>query len=133
MMIRIAGCCMPVTGDDIVGYVSRGRGIIIHRSDCKSINAVADFEQRKIEVRWEDSASSIARFRVTTKRVPDIFSEIESAVRKYQGRLREGKLGERGDGNLSGFFTMETDTRENLKKVSKSLKALPSIISLEED
>jgi GTP pyrophosphokinase len=133
MMIRIAGCCLPVTGDEIVGYVSRGRGIIIHRADCKSIMAVADFEQRKIEVRWEDSALSVARFRVTTKKVPDIFSEIEAAVRKYQGRLREGKLGERGDGTLSGFFTMETENRENLKKISKSLRGLPSIISLDED
>ncbi len=133
MMIRIAGCCGPVTGDAIVGYVSRGRGIIIHRADCKSIKAVADFEQRKIEVRWEDSSYCIARFRVATKMVPGIFSEIESAVRKFAGRLREGKLGERGDGTLSGFFTMETDTRENLKKVSKALKGLPSIISIEEE
>ncbi|TXT47750.1 MAG: GTP pyrophosphokinase [Spirochaetes bacterium] len=133
MMIRIAGCCLPVTGDEIVGYVSRGRGIIIHRADCRSITAVADFEQRKIEVHWEDSALSVARFRVTTKKVPDIFSEIEAAVRKYQGRLREGKLGERGDGTLSGFFTMETDSRENLKRISKSLRGLPSIISLDED
>lgn len=133
MMIRIAGCCRPVTGDAIVGYVSRGRGITIHRADCRSIAAVADFEQRKIEVRWEDGSSVIARFRVTTKKVPGIFSEIESAVRKYSGRLREGKLGERGDGLLSGFFTMEADNREYLKKVSKSLRGLPSIISLEEE
>ena len=111
----------------------QGRGVIIHRVDCKSINAVADFEQRKIEVRWEDSANSIARFRVATKKVPDIFSEIEAAVRKYSGRLREGKLGERGDGTLSGFFTMEADTRDNLKKVSKALRALPSILSIEEE
>lgn len=133
MMIRIAGCCMPVTGDAIVGYVSRGRGIIIHRADCKSINAVADFAQRKIEVRWEDASYCIARFRVSTKMEPGIFSEIENAVRKFAGRLREGKLGERGDGTFSGFFTMETDTRENLKKVSKALKGLPSIISIEEE
>ena len=133
MMIRIAGCCMPVTGDAIVGYVSRGRGIIIHRANCTSINAVADFEQRKIEVRWEDASCCIARFRVSAKMEPGIFSEIEAAVRKFSGRLREGKLGERGDGTLSGFFTMETDTRENLKKVSKALKGIPSIISIEEE
>lgn len=133
MLIRIAGCCRPVTGDEIVGYISRGRGIIIHRADCTSIAAVADFPQRRIEVRWEDSSVTVARFRVTTRKVPGIFSEIESAVRKFQGRLREGKLGERGDGNLSGFFTMETDSRDTLKKISKSLRTLPSIVSIEEE
>ncbi len=133
MMIRIAGCCRPVTGDEILGYVSRGRGVIIHRADCKSIAAVADLEQRKMEVRWEDSAYSIARFRVTTKKVQGIFSEIESAVRKYSGRLREGKLGERGDGTLSGFFTMEADSRESLKKVTKALRGVPSILTIDEE
>ncbi len=133
MLIRIAGCCRPVTGDPIVGYISRGRGVIIHRADCKTIAAVADFEQRKIEVRWEDASQCTARYRVSTKLVPDIFSEIESAVRKYSGRLREGKLGERGDGNLSGFFILEADSRDNLKKTSKALRGLPSILSLEED
>lgn len=133
MMIRIAGCCRPATGDAIVGYISRGRGIIIHRADCKSIAAVADFEERKIEVQWEESLQSVVRFRVTTKMEPGIFAEIEAAVRKYSGRLREGKLGERGDGTLSGFFTMETDSREDLKRVSKALKALPSILSIEEE
>ena len=54
-------------------------------------------------------------------------------MRKFQGRLREGKLGERGDGTLGGFFTMETDSKENLKKVSKALKGLPSIIAIEEE
>jgi GTP pyrophosphokinase len=133
MLIRIAGCCRPVTGDPIVGYISRGRGVIIHRADCKTIAAVADFEQRKIEVRWEDASQCTARYRVSTKMVPDIFSEIESAVRKFSGRLREGKLGERGDGNLSGFFILEADSRDNLKKTSKALRGLPSILSLEED
>ena len=50
LMIRIAGCCQPVTGDEIVGYVSRGRGIIVHRADCRSLHAIADFAERRIDV-----------------------------------------------------------------------------------
>jgi GTP pyrophosphokinase len=134
MMIRIAGCCKPVTGDQIVGYVSRGRGIIIHRADCRSIQSIADFAQRKIEVKWEeDSAFTTARFRVTTKKTTDIFSEIEATMRKFSGRLKEGKLGERGDGTLSGFFIMEIESRDDLKKVSKALRALPSLLSIDEE
>ncbi|MFZ2636349.1 MAG: RelA/SpoT family protein [Rectinemataceae bacterium] len=134
MMIRIAGCCRPVTGDAIVGYVSRGRGIIVHRADCRSLAAIADFAPRRIEVRWEDDVEfATARFRVTARMAPDIFSEIEAAVHKFSGRLREGKLAERGDGTLSGFFTMELASRDDLKKVAKALKALPTVLSLEEE
>ena len=134
MMIRIAGCCKPVTGDRIVGYVSRGRGIIVHREDCRSIQSIADFEERRIDVKWEDEAiNTTARYRVTTRKSFDIFSEIESTVRKCSGRLKEGKLGERGDGTLSGFFILEVDSREDLKRVAKSLRTLPSILSIEEE
>jgi GTP pyrophosphokinase len=134
MMIRIAGCCHPVTGDEIVGYVSRGRGIIVHRADCHSVLAIPDFHERRIDVSWEESAGLVtARFRITSRASHDLFSEIENAVRKFTGRLREGRLGERGDGSLSGAFTMEFESKEDVKKAVKALRALPAIISLEED
>ena len=134
MMIRIAGCCQPVTGDEIVGYVSRGRGIIVHRADCRSLHAIADFAERRIDVSWEDSASfATARFRITSRKSPDLFAEIENAVRKFKGRLREGRLGERGDGSLSGSFTMEFESREDVKRAVKALRALPSITAIDED
>jgi len=134
MMIRIAGCCQPVTGDEIVGYVSRGRGIIVHRADCHSLHAIADFAERRIDVRWEDSvAFATARFRITSRKSPDLFAEIENAVRKFKGRLREGRLGERGDGSLSGSFTMEFESRDDVKRAVKALRALPSLIAIEED
>lgn len=134
LMIRIAGCCKPVTGDHIVGYVSRGRGVIVHRADCKSLATIADFPQRRIEVSWEDDALGLTvRYHVTTKKSFDIFSEIEATIRKFAGRLKEGKLGERGDDTLSGFFILELEHREDLKKVSRALRTLPSILSIEEE
>jgi len=53
MLVRFAKCCNPVSGDDITGFVSRGRGIIVHRSDCNSLNHIKDFEERRINVRWD--------------------------------------------------------------------------------
>jgi GTP pyrophosphokinase len=134
MMIRIAGCCHPVTGDEIVGFVSRGRGIIVHRADCRSVRAIADFAERRIDVSWEDStAFATARFRITSRKSPDLFAEIENAVRKFKGRLCEGRLSERGDGTFSGSFTMEFESKEDVKRAVKALRALPSISAIEED
>ena len=134
LMIRIAGCCRPVTGDSIVGYVSRGRGIIVHRADCRSLAAVPDFQERRIEVSWESTASLVtARFRIVARRSPDLFAEIESAMHKFQGHLREGRLGERGDGNMEGSFTMEVSSRDDVRRVLKSVRGLPSVLSIEED
>jgi len=132
MLIRFAQCCRPVTGDPIIGYVSRGRGIIVHRRNCRNVASIPDFLQRKTEVEWESSSSRLLkRFRVEARRSSDLFSEIEGAVRKYQGHLIEGRLEESTMNRLTGFFTMELEDREDLKKVLKNLRAIPSVLGIQ--
>jgi GTP pyrophosphokinase len=53
MLIRFAKCCSPKPPQAIVGFVSRGRGIIIHRAECKSLLHIAEFEERRIDAEWE--------------------------------------------------------------------------------
>ncbi len=57
LLVRFAGCCNPVPGDDIVGFISRGRGVTVHRTDCP--NMVNVDKDRLIEVSWAESANSI--------------------------------------------------------------------------
>lgn len=55
LLIRIAKCCNPVPGDEIVGYITKGRGVAIHRQDCMNLRAQDNYEQRLIDVEWEDN------------------------------------------------------------------------------
>ncbi len=55
LLIRIAKCCNPVPGDEIVGYITKGRGVAIHRRDCMNLRAQDNYEQRLIDVEWEDN------------------------------------------------------------------------------
>ena len=57
LLTRFAGCCNPVPGDDIVGFVSRGRGVVIHRADCPNIKNLEAEEGRILPAEWADSAS----------------------------------------------------------------------------
>jgi len=93
MMITMAKCCSPATGDDIIGYISRGRGIIVHRRNCPNLAHINEFEERSVEVQWEASTPrATRRFQITARMTSDLFSEIEGAIRKYRGHLIEGKL-----------------------------------------
>jgi GTP pyrophosphokinase len=130
MMIRFAKCCNPVTGDPIVGYVSRGRGIIIHRRSCRSLAHIKDFGDRKIETEWEHTGALVKRFKVESRSSPDLFSEIEGAIRKHQGHLIEGRLDETGANHLTGFFTMQLEQAEDLKKVMKGIRGIPAVFSI---
>ena len=132
MMISIAGCCNPTTGDDIIGYVSRGRGIIVHRRDCPNLIHIQGFRERSIEVEWETaSPKEVRHFRVTSRMTSDLFSEIEGAVRKYRGHLISGKLEEDERGNLSGRFSMELEKTDDFKNVMKSIRTIPSVLNIQ--
>ncbi|HVQ60042.1 MAG TPA: bifunctional (p)ppGpp synthetase/guanosine-3',5'-bis(diphosphate) 3'-pyrophosphohydrolase [Solirubrobacterales bacterium] len=59
--VRLAKCCRPVPGDEIAGYVSLGRGITIHRADCKNVKALQKAPERFVEVGWEGENESTYR------------------------------------------------------------------------
>ncbi|MDR2136146.1 MAG: HD domain-containing protein [Treponema sp.] len=133
MMIRFARCCRPVTGDPIIGYISRGRGIIIHRRDCGNLANIPDFEERKIEAEWENALSVLVkRFKIEAKLRTNLFSEIEGAVRKYQGHLIEGRLEETTANRLTGFFTMQLEYPDSLRRLIKNIRGIPGVHSIRE-
>ena len=60
MLVRFAGCCSPVPGDEIVGYTSRGRGVVVHRSDCPNVKHVE--QNRLLPASWQIAAGAKQRY-----------------------------------------------------------------------
>ena len=56
LLVHLAKCCMPVPGDAIVGYVTKGRGVTVHRADCPNVQSSREMSGRLIDVRWENEA-----------------------------------------------------------------------------
>ncbi|MDR0512993.1 MAG: HD domain-containing protein, partial [Treponema sp.] len=139
MLIHFARCCNPVTGDVIIGYVSRGRGIIIHRENCPNLANNPELESRKINASWEHSTSALVkRFKISARETANLFSEIEGAIRKKQGHLIEGHLEEvpgssgKGLNRLSGFFTIQLVQAEDLKAVLKNIRGIPGVLGVQQ-
>jgi len=133
MMINIAQCCSPVRGDEIVGYISRGRGIIVHKKGCPNLKNMSEIVDRSIDVEWETGSPTLTkRFSVSSKRTYDLFGEIEGTLRKFKGHLIEGRLHDDEEGKLIGTFTMEVQHEDDFKKIVKNLKTIPSINSISE-
>lgn len=130
MMISFAHCCNPVRGDEIVGYISRGRGIIVHRKDCPNLKHMTEIEERKVDVSWEGDTWLLRRFHITSKRTSDIFGEIEGVIKRYGGNLIEGHVEEDDGGKLFGTFAMECANEESFKKTVKAIRELKNVQSI---
>jgi GTP pyrophosphokinase len=56
VLVRLSRCCTPVPGDEIIGFVTRGRGVSVHRADCANAGGLASQAERLIEVEWDHDA-----------------------------------------------------------------------------
>ncbi len=134
LMIHLAGCCKPTPGDRIIGFISRGRGIIVHKSDCSNLQGIHDFEERKIDVEWENwSNKATESFRVNARNVPDLFSALEGAIRKHGGHLISGSITETDRGDLEGFFSVEMNRKEDYRKIAKSIRTIPAVLNIQKE
>ena len=64
VLIHLAPCCMPVPGDDIVGYVTQGKGVSVHRMDCKNVKKYIDEDYHTLDVKWDKSYNGIYQAKV---------------------------------------------------------------------
>lgn len=85
MLVRFSQCCNPVRGDKITGYVTRGRGVSIHRSDCYNVINLPKDDPRFIEVEWEGSESGkySARLSITIANTPGLIVQVSNAIQTF--------------------------------------------------
>lgn len=132
LMIRIARCCSPVPGDDIVGFITKGRGISVHRRDCDNLKSLSPEEKaRFIDVRWDSE-------------IPDksFDSEISIIAKDQKSMLSSiSKICEDMDVHISGLnakadkdetvkinLTLSIRDKEQMEKICRSLKGIPGIL-----
>ena len=132
LMINFARCCAPASGDPIVGYVSRGKGITVHRTDCRDLLAIRDLEERRIDVAWEStSPKQTFSFRIVAGESAHLFSEIESGLRKIGAHLIAGKLEDGEEATRRGMFTVEVEPGTDRTTVIKNINAIPTVHRIE--
>ncbi len=107
MLIRLSRCCTPVPGDDIVGFITKGRGVSVHRADCPNIQ-VEDEQERLIEVEWENGLTPEKKeypvdIEVSAFDRPGILNEIMQIVSETKTNILavSGRADREKNGNYS--------------------------------
>lgn len=130
MLVRFARCCNPVPGDEIVGYITRGRGVTVHKADC--INAMNSEPERMAEVSWNAAAESkfSAGIRIVAYDHEGLLADLAVLIGSMDAPIESVAAKAHKDGTATITLQVQTQSRAQLDKMIRSLQKRADIIEV---
>ena len=133
IMVRFARCCNPVPGDDIAGYITKGRGVSVHRKDCSNFKAIVEKQREKVvDVSWgtEKGAAYVAELEVKAEDRMCLLSDVMLVITDSNLSLLtlKAKSGKNGVANIN--IQVKIDNIEQLKELMKKIRRLQGILDV---
>ena len=133
IMVRFARCCNPVPGDDIAGYITKGRGVSVHRKDCSNFKAIVEKQREKVvDVSWgtEKGAAYVAELEVKAEDRMCLLSDVMLVITDSNLSLLSlnAKSGKNGVANIN--IQVKIDNIEQLKELMKKIRRIQGILDV---
>lgn len=138
ILIRFAKCCHPVPGDDIIGYITRGRGVTIHRVECPNLKNFSQEEERFINAEWYETEDTYfpVNIKIVSVDRKSLISDVSMIISNYKAGIKYIN-GVANKNNIAIIhLTIEVSTLDHLKEIMarlRSLKAVKEVKRMEGD
>jgi len=128
LMVRYAQCCQPVPGDPVTGYVTRGRGVSIHRADCPNLLFLAHEPERRLEIDWQEAEGErfIVRLALEGNDRRGLYADVAAAVTDSGTNIRGMEL-KSTDGRAAGAVLVEVENLAHLQKIIRAARKVKGI------
>ncbi|MGL5245195.1 MAG: RelA/SpoT family protein [Sarcina sp.] len=133
LMIRFARCCNPVPGDEIVGYITKGRGVSVHRKDCSNFKSIIEKQSEKVvDVSWGTAkgAAYVAEIQVKAEDRMGLLAEIMLVITEATLPLvsLNAKAGKNNSANIN--IQVKIDSIDQLKELMKKIRRLKGVLDI---
>jgi GTP pyrophosphokinase len=132
MLAFLAKCCKPLPGEDIIGYVTRGRGVSVHSVDCPNVRNLLFNPEREIEVQW--ARTSEDRYKISllieTQDRPGMLARLTEAIAKLDTNITEAKAETETGRGFIGVVVELKDLR-HLEKLQRGIQAIPGVLRVD--
>jgi guanosine-3',5'-bis(diphosphate) 3'-pyrophosphohydrolase len=132
LLVRLANCCQPIPGDSIMGYITRGKGVTIHRADCPYLASTETF--RHIPAEWDGGGGPKklypVKIQVVTVDKPGLLADITNALKAADVNVTKASVETTAENKGIAQFTIQVADQVHLEKVFGSLKRLKEVISV---
>ena len=128
LMVRYAQCCQPVPGDPVTGYVTRGRGVSIHRADCPNLLFLAHEPERRLEIDWQEAEGErfVVRLALEGNDRRGLYADVAAAVSDLGTNIRSMEL-KSTDGRAQGAVLVEVENLAHLEKIIRATRKVKGI------
>jgi GTP pyrophosphokinase len=128
LMVRYAQCCQPVPGDQVVGYVTRGRGVSIHRADCPNLLLLAHEPERRLDIDWQEAAGErfLIRLALEGNDRRGLYADVAAAVSATGTDIKSMDL-RSTDGRTQGSILVEVENLVHLEKIIRATRKVKGI------
>jgi len=125
-VLSFAACCHPIPGDEIMGYLSAGKGVVVHRSDCPNVAEYRKFPERCVPMAWDRNVEGDYRviLRIEVENKPGVLAQVAAAVAESDSNIDAVEYRER-DLTVSVMeFSIEVSHRKHLADVIRRIRRL---------
>ncbi len=131
LLVRFAKCCHPLAGDRVVGFITRGRGVSVHRVSCA--NALSLDPERKLEVQWylKEKGFGLAKVAVVSVDRIGLLADLSSTITAQAANIARAQIRTVEDMEAVNSFEVEVENLEHLRRVMKSLEKVEGVIKVE--
>jgi len=131
-VINYAKCCRPIPGDPILGFITAGRGIVIHTQSCKNVAEFRDKPEKWLDVKWEDNVQGDfpidINLLVASKR--GVLARVAATIADMEANIENVNITERDGVHSTLSFTVMVENRLHLAKIMRGLRAMEEVIRI---
>jgi GTP pyrophosphokinase len=131
-MFRFARCCQPLPGEEIVGYITKGRGISIHRSDCPNALQILGENERRVNVQWDAQTdqSFLVSLEVMIEDRKGLLHDLTEAIADADTNIRGAEI-KPSQPPTHGNVLIEVKNLKHLNRTIKKIKKVKGVIAVE--
>jgi len=132
MLVNFAKCCRPIPGDSIEGFVSTGKGIMVHRDDCNNIAELREQEDKIIPMLWSSDVSGdfLVNIQIDCRNERGVLAKITAKLADADINIANMEIDEHDGAHYRLFFLIAVKNRDHLAQIIKRLRLIPSIAKI---
>jgi len=135
MVVSYGKCCYPIPGDDVMGYLSAGRGVVIHRNTCGNLISFRKQPEKWINVSWQESIDRdfSSQIQVDTINKTGVLAEVAATIADSDSNIEQVSVLDRQDDCTILTFLLQVKNRTHLARIMRNVRKMKTVIRVARD